>query len=130
MPADWVDGARAVDATGGTADDLDPAIDFDRTGRPIVAWWRDEGGQGRVYFSVFLASRWLEPMPITTPGVDAREPTIEVVGGTIIRVSFDTPSGRIRHTIRFQPPVTITDDLNPLDFRFRTDLIEVLKQPD
>ncbi len=68
--------------------------------------------------------------PISELATDARYPNVEVVSNDTIRVSFDTPEGRVRHTIHFLPPDTITDDLNPLDFRFRTDLIEVVKQND
>lgn len=130
LPARWIEGGDAIDPTAGVGDDLDPALDFDRAGRPMVAWWRDEGGAGRVYFSLYLASRWLEAIPVSEVSVDARYPSVELVGTDTVRVSFDTPEGRVRHTIRFLPPDTITDDLNPLDFRFRTDKIEVIKQND
>ena len=45
-------------------DDLDPdVVPSIVDGRPFVAWWRNEGGVGQVYVSLFLSTRWSEAYP-------------------------------------------------------------------
>ena len=58
-----------VDSIAG--DDLDPSLAVDESGRPYLAWWRNNSGQGRVYMSIFLATQWMIAYPVTEPGVCA-----------------------------------------------------------
>jgi len=99
-------------------DDLDADLSFDEIGRPYVAWWRNERGVGRIYLSTYLGSTWMDAYPVSDLGVDGRYPAIEVrEGGTVI-VRYDTPEGEVEQTVIFDLPVTITEDINPLDFVF------------
>lgn len=111
QPIRWVD--PYSDAVG---DSLDADLTFDFNGRPYVAWWRNEGGSGRIYISVFLDQWWMQSIAVSDGGVDSRYPTIEVVQQDELIVRYDTPTGRVEQTIFFDLPVTITDDINPLDF--------------
>jgi hypothetical protein len=94
-------------------DDLDPSVSFDPDGRPYLVWWRDEYGLGQVYFSMFLATQWMGGFVLTNPSVDARYPTINMLGFGEFEVTYDTPSGAVTQLVAFDWPVTITDDINP-----------------
>lgn len=96
--------------------DLDADVTIDITGRPYLTWWRDENGQGRVYLSLFLVTQWMEAYPISELGVDARFPVIEINAEGDILVTYETAEGTIEQTILFDEPVTITDDIDPLDY--------------
>jgi hypothetical protein len=48
--------------------------------------------------------------------VDSRYPSLEVREGGTLLVRFDTPEGEVEQTVIFDLPVTITEDINPLDF--------------
>lgn len=110
-PIRWIE--RVYSPQG---DDLDADLGFDEVGRPYIAWWRDEGGVGRVYLSTCLGTMWMEAYPVSGLGVDSRYPSIEVrEGGTLI-VRYDTPEGMVEQTVIFDLPETITEDINPLDF--------------
>jgi hypothetical protein len=115
-PIRWV-GERS-DLPG---DDIDADFGFDEQGRPYLAWWAEEGGEGKVYFSFFLVSRWLEAMPLSVSGVDSRNPTVDVVGPGYVKVRYDTPDGPIERTVKLTSIDSITDDVNPLG----TELIHV-----
>lgn len=100
----------------GPAGEYDPSIDFDLDdGRPYVAWWQDDDGIGQVYFSLYLVSEWSAPFRVSEPGVDSRGPRVTVEDDDRIIVEYDTPHGSEVRTIKFQRPLTITDDLDPLD---------------
>ena len=99
-------------------DDLDVDLSFDQVGRPYIAWWRDEDGVGRIYLSTFLGTGWMQAYPVSAWGLDSRYPTIEVREGGTLVVRFDTPEGQVEQTVIFDLPVTITEDINPLDFVF------------
>ena len=86
-PVQWV-------GTGFEAgDDVQPFISFDVTGRPYVAWWRDEEGVGTVYVSFFLVTRWSAPIQVSDTGTDSRAPRMVPMAGSNMRVDFRTPSG-------------------------------------
>ena len=106
-PVAWVGAPEA----GG--DDLDPSIAFDAGARPHLAWWRNEGGNGRVYFSMFLRSRWMIPVLVSDEGVDSTSPEITISAQGTIRVQYQTPSGTVVREVRFDKPATITDDTTP-----------------
>jgi hypothetical protein len=97
------------------SDSLDPDLAFDVGGRPYAAWWRDDGVRGRVYLSVFLETQWMPPFLVSDPAQDGRHPTIEILRKGEISVSYETPDGVETQIVLFDEPVTITDDINPLD---------------
>ena len=91
---------------------------FDQPGRPYLAWWREEDGQGRVYLSMFLRTRWMRPVAINPVGSDGRRPTLERLGQSRLRVTYSAPgteTGKASQTVRLlRPgPGTITDDIDP-----------------
>ncbi|HEX6852553.1 MAG TPA: hypothetical protein VF139_14245 [Candidatus Polarisedimenticolaceae bacterium] len=107
LPLGWVES----EATAG--DDLDPAIDFDSTGRPFLVWWRDEAGVGQVYLSLFLQTRWMAPFRVSDAGIDSVAPTITMLSDSRVRVDYTTSEGTVSRTIEFHRPLTITDDATP-----------------
>jgi hypothetical protein len=107
---EWLD-----EGTAGQGDDLDPYITFDINGRTYVAWWRAEGDFGRVYLSMFLVTQWMTAFPVSDFDVDSRYPSVEVLSDGTIFVKYETPEGTVVHTVVFDEPVTITDDIDPLD---------------
>jgi hypothetical protein len=109
QPVDWV----SSDGTG--ADDLDAHLDFDDEGRPCMVWWGKQGDQGTVYFSLFLQNRWMAPYRVSRTGVDARHPTVEAIDVKRFRVRYHTSAGTVEQSLLFDRPVTITDDINPLN---------------
>lgn len=96
-------------------DDLGPYLALDRDGRPHVTWWRNEYGVGRVYLSIFLATQWMFPYPVSDEGVDSQDPTITVLDECRIQIDYDTPGGRVTRIVHFARPATITDDINPFN---------------
>jgi len=114
----WIQGTWSpiqwVDLKQQPVDQLDPGIAFNDDGRPLAVWWSlDESGRGRIWISVFLVTRWMEPFAVSDPLVDARLPEINVTPQGYIDVDFDTPDGRVSQMVMFSEPVTITDDINP-----------------
>lgn len=112
-PGGWTPIAPLADV-GGDGDDLGPSLVFDAGGRPYVAWWRDEGGEGRVYVSLFLVTRWSEPIPVSDFGIDSRQPRIFVRGGSDLEVEYRVPGGVERRMVSLNDGSTITDDINPV----------------
>jgi hypothetical protein len=102
-----------VQAGPAAGDDLDPSVSFDSDGRPYMAWWRNEGGRGRVYLSVFLVSRWMLAYPVSDEGIDSVHPQVTVRADGKIVVSYDTPAGKVTRVVVFSRPSTITDDVTP-----------------
>jgi hypothetical protein len=95
-------------------DDLAPTMGFHRGGRPYVAWWRDEGGVGRIYLSFFLVTRWLQPLAISDAWTDSRSPRMSILDDGSVRIAYRTPAGPEERVVSFLDPTTITDDLNPV----------------
>jgi hypothetical protein len=111
----WSEIRPVVSAFGSAGDDLDPTLSLDASGRPFLAWWRNEQGVGRVYVSVFLSSRWSDPRAVSDAGVDSRYPKLSV-DGSLIAVSYTTASGAEERFTVFAPgPDSINDDLNPFE---------------
>src|SRR4029079_9017541 len=75
-------------------DDLTPSLAFNTSGRPFVAWWRDDGGAGQVFVSVFLVTRWSDPIMLSDSGVDSRNPHLTVMPPGQMAVEFNTATGR------------------------------------
>lgn len=109
-PIRWV-GTAGVAAGG---DDLDPALTLDLLGRPYVVWWRDEQGVGRVYLSVFLDTRFMDPLAVSDGGVDSRHPSVAVEGDLIV-VRYETPGGPAQRVLSFSAQDSINDDINPFE---------------
>ncbi len=106
---------RGVDLEPVAGNDLDPDMTFNGEGRPYLVWSREENGVSSVYFSAFLLLQWMPAFQISVPDVDSRYPVIVGGRGSSIQVEFDTPKGRVRKWVLFSRPVTITDDINPLN---------------
>jgi len=95
-------------------DDLAPSVAFNTGGRPFLAWWRADGGPGQVFVSVFLVTRWSNPILLSDSGVDSRSPHLSVLSTGGMAVEFSTPTGRESRMISLDSTTTITDDLNPV----------------
>jgi len=109
QPIAWVEQAPAR-----SGHDLEPSIILDPTGRPYMAWWRNEGGRGRIYFTVFLSTRWMDAIAVSNSAVDSRSPVISFQGSTV-RVSYRTPQGPGYTDIVITPQETINDDITPFE---------------
>lgn len=103
-----------VESKADETDQLDARVAFDEDSRPFVVWWsQDETGRGRVWLSVFLATRWMEPFAVSDASIDASLPDVRFDDHGYLNVDFDTPDGRVSQLVMFSAPVTITDDINP-----------------
>ena len=111
QPLRWLD-----PETPQVGDDNDAKLAIDHNGRPYVVWWRDEDGHGRIYLSVFLVSTWMRPYPVSPLSIDGRYPNVSIVDRGVIEVGYETPDGKVVQFVRFSGPVTITDDIDPLDY--------------
>ncbi len=105
----------AIESSG---DDVDADLRFNREGRPFTTWWREDGGVGRVYMSIFLRSEWMSPFAVSVPERDARYPIIaRIVGGRVL-IQYEVHHGDgmeiMEQWVFFHRPMTITDDINPL----------------
>jgi hypothetical protein len=94
--------------------DQAPNVAFDSDARPYLVWWRDEGGTGRVYLTIFLQSVWMAEIPVSEDGVDARNPRVTINADKTIAIDFDTPLGRESRIVTFDWPVSINDDITPM----------------
>jgi hypothetical protein len=112
-PGGWTAIAPVLEESG-QGDDLAPSLVFVPGGRPYVSWWRDEEGQGRVYLSFFLVTRWSDPIPVSDAGVDSRQPRVSVLDSGDIEVAYRVPGGTERRVVSLNGGTTITDDLNPV----------------
>jgi hypothetical protein len=104
---------RSVHRDTARGDDMDADMSFDAHGRPCLVWWRNEHGVGRVYLSVFLNSRWMGEISISDTSMHSYSPTIEITDDGRVIVEYETPRGLYAQVVRFNEPVTITDDINP-----------------
>jgi hypothetical protein len=104
-----------VEAAPAAGNDLDADLVFNGEGRPYLVWSRDVDGVTTIQFSAFLLSTWMPAFQISDPGVDSRYPVIVERFNDGIRIEFDTPEGTASKWIMFSRPVTITDDINPLN---------------
>lgn len=109
----WIPTAWVESGTTRGQDDLDPDIAFDADGRAHIVWWRNENGQGRVYLSIYLVSRFMTAFPVSDAGIDSVYPQVNVRPDGKIEVSYETPSGRVVRVVTFARPTTITDDVTP-----------------
>jgi hypothetical protein len=94
--------------------DVDPELDLDEDGRPYVSWWTDEGGLGKVYFSLYLDTRWMARYQISTDGVDSRYPVMTINEDGSVTIVYETPTGSEARTVVFVEDVSITDDADPI----------------
>ena len=93
--------------------DLDPVLAFDDAGRPYVAWRRDRAGQGRIYVSLFLTTRWMIPLQVSDQGENAGAPTLVILPDRRMQVTYATPAGTVTKLVIPNSGATITDDINP-----------------
>lgn len=119
-PVRWVEEPNTTDGHN-----LDADLTFDANSRPFVVWWREDQGIGSVYLSMYLQTNWMAPYPVSAPGTDSRFPFLEIRRDGELIVRYDTPSGTVEQTVWFDSPVTITDDINPLDVMYPGELVEV-----
>jgi hypothetical protein len=115
LPTGWTRPAWVEDPVeASVGDDVDPRVAFGSEGRPYLVWWRNEGGVGRVYLSIFLVSRWMPAYPVSDGGVDSRLPGITLLDDGRIQVDYDTPAGHVVRFVTFIRPMSITDDIDPM----------------
>ena len=107
-------GVAPVGVATTAGDDQNPNVAFDGDARPYLVWWRNEGGVGRVYLSIFLQSIWMAEIPVSDEGVDARNPRVSINDDKTIAIDFQTPSGFQSRTVSFDWPVSINDDITPM----------------
>lgn len=110
-PVSWLDPS----STAASGDSLDAYLTFDPAGRPYVAWWRFQNGMGQVFVSFFLTTTWMAPLPVSDKMIDARYPDLTVPAAGELVLHYQTPLGEVEHKLFLDLPVTITDDINPLD---------------
>ena len=96
-----------------TDPDLEPVLAFDDAGRAYVTWWRNRGGRGQVYVSLFLTTRWMIPLPVSDGGENARSPVLTVLPDRRIQVTYVTAAGTVTKLVTPNAGATITDDINP-----------------
>lgn len=97
--------------------DLEPRLAFNSVGRPYLVWWVEENGVGAVYFSIFLETRWLTGVRVSTPGVDARRANLVIDSDLRVIVSYDVREMRQMRTVTMPNRDSITDDIDP-KFRY------------
>jgi len=70
-----------------------------------------------VLLSLFIGeSGWMTPFPVSEDGVDSRYPNFESVSEDAVAIRYETSAGTVEQVISFTFPVTITEDINPLDY--------------
>jgi hypothetical protein len=116
IPGGWA-GIEWVESPGGarSGDDLDPVLAFDSRGLAILVWWRNEGGIGRVYATSFQDVGWMPALLVSDRGVDSRSPQVTVLPYDQISVAFSTPTGRVVRDLTGYLPLTILDDIDPIN---------------
>ena len=113
-PAGW-EQTRVVDPAPEIGNDLDPDMVFNDGGRPFLVWSREVDGVSTIQFSAFLRNTWMPAFRVSDAGIDSRYPVIVERFCDGIRIEFDTAKGKVGKWVLFNQPVTITDDINPLN---------------
>jgi hypothetical protein len=108
------DPVRWLDAQPAPGADLDPVMAFDGAGRPFVVWWRDLGGRGSVFISLFLETSWLPPFQVSDPANDAKYPRLRIESDGELLVNYMTQEGLVEQLVLFDDPGTVTDDITPM----------------
>jgi len=106
MPVDWV----LPEPFEG--DDVKPSLGFDPSGRAVVAWSHQTDGESQVYVSLFLKRNWSVPIRISDVGLDSGPPELSTQGSGLL-LRFASGSQTVERLLRFDGPLTITDDINP-----------------
>ena len=65
---------------------------------------------------MYLQSTWMTAFPVSADGLDSRFPRIQIEADGVMIVRYETREGTLEQRIAFDMPVTITDDINPLDY--------------
>ncbi len=100
--------------TDNFTNEYDPRIEFNSEARPYMVWWSSDGQVGTVYFSIFLASRWMTPVAVSAPGSDSRHATLKIQDDRHVLVMYDGIDGRETRTMTLPNVDTITDDIDPI----------------
>src|SRR5262249_49076017 len=96
-----------------TYNDLDPRLAMNSVGRPYMVWYRTELAGGVVYFSMWLQTRWMTPVRVSTTGVSATMPQLLLTSDTHVVVTYSTPAGTQTRTVTIPNTDSITDDIDP-----------------
>lgn len=100
--------------------DLDPRIVMNSVGRPYMVWYRNELAGGVVYFSMWLQTRWMTPIRVSTTGISATMPQLMLMSDTQVVVTYTTPTGTQVRTVTIPNTDSITDDIDP---KIRTQIV-------
>jgi hypothetical protein len=93
--------------------EFEPMMTFNSGGQVFLVWWRNDQGQGSVYFSMLNGIQWTDPLRISPMRVDARHPTVTALTDTVIRVTYETSAGTVSRDVILSRSESITDDIDP-----------------
>ena len=97
---------------GMPANEFEPRVAFNSKGHEYMVWTSLDQ-TGSVYFSIFLTTRWMTPILVSAPGLDARHPTLSVLDDSLVQITFETSSGTVTRSLMIPSSDTITDDIDP-----------------
>lgn len=130
--ARWVDdrtqwsSVSMLETSPALGDDLDPSLTFDLDERPNLAWWSDDLGTGKIYFSMYVGDTWSGRFLVSDASVDSRYPTITVNPEGSIDVEYLTPQGIETRTLFISKGVSINEDSDPI---FSISFTEISSNP-
>lgn len=105
-----------VEDAAGADDALSPRLAYDPSARPHLVWLSASAdGHATVMLSVYLATCWMAPFPVSSPDEAPSNPEITVLPDGTIQISYDTVWGRVTKEVQFARPYTITDDITPFN---------------
>jgi hypothetical protein len=85
--------------TNNSTDDLEPKIEMDAAGRPILTWWR-AGAPSAVYAMRRTSSAsWESESPVSQAAEPARAPTLALPLDGYVRVAYEVREGAQRHIV-------------------------------
>src|SRR4030095_14471737 len=91
--------------------DLDPRIVMNSVGRPYMVWARTEPAGGAIYFSMFLATRWMPPARVSATGANGYQPNLSLTSDTRATVTYMTPTGPQTRILSITDTDSIPDDI-------------------
>lgn len=97
---------RWVHSISSPFEDRDPVLAVDSDGQVHLVWWKNQEGRGIVIRSRFLGEAgWSLPRPISSRGIDARYPEIEITG--------NGPAVVFRSNGKFGQPIPLNKGIIP-----------------